>query len=107
MQVEEKGTVKSNDGEWCKRQVSGSYYDVIGQIQTTKVLTPTFLMQTFSLPCQEFYCIVTLSALSKFQGSTCESQGGQMSDLEKTDEAGTATILMYNNFFWIKVVSAN
>lgn len=64
MQVEEKGTVKSNDGEWCKRQVSGSYDDVIGQIQTTKVLTPTFLMQTFSLPCQEFiYCIVTFSLL--------------------------------------------
>ena len=54
MQAEEKGTVKSNDGEWCKRQVSGSYDDVIGQIQITKVLTLTFLMQIFSLPCQEF-----------------------------------------------------
>lgn len=86
MQVAEKGTVKSNDGEWCKRQVSGSYDDVIGQIQTTKVLTLTFLMQTFSLPCQEFvYCIVTLSALSKFQGSTWESQGGQTSDLVRKD----------------------
>lgn len=49
MQVEEKETIKSNDCEWSKQQVSGSYDDIIGQTQITKDLSLTVLMQIFSL----------------------------------------------------------
>lgn len=68
MREEEKGTIKSNDGNWYERQVSGSYDDAIGQMQNNTVLALTFLMEGFFL-CgfffllqrQEFvYCIVTL-----------------------------------------------
>lgn len=79
MPAEGTGRIKSNGGERCKKQVSGSYGDVIGQIQITRVLALTFLMRTF-FPAMSEVCLLhchLLSAMSKFQESAWESQGGK------------------------------
>lgn len=57
--------------------MSGSYSDVVGQTQVTKVLTLTFLMWIFPLRCQEFiYRIVTFCLLGQISRKYLRISGG-------------------------------
>lgn len=106
MQEEEKGPVKSNVGEWCKRQRSGSYDGIIGRIQITKTLTLTFLLQIF-FACDVRCVFMTLLRSVCFEqisgrylgisGGTNRSDAVDM--VKQRDDAGTATILTAFFFF--------